>query len=130
MPLMPDFRRLRSRQAVAAAASSLQRFSLRRMLKRPCGRRKRGVMSAHCELLVVPRRPFLELIERRPELAVGLLVVFCERLRRTNEQVEDLAFLDLETRIAKTLLRLAQEAETAPDASRLGIKISQRALGE
>jgi CRP/FNR family transcriptional regulator, cyclic AMP receptor protein len=83
-----------------------------------------------CELLVVPRRPFLELLERRPELGVGLLVVLCERLRRTNEQVEDLAFLDLETRIAKTLLRLAYESEGAADGARLGVKISQRALGE
>jgi CRP-like cAMP-binding protein len=83
-----------------------------------------------CELLVVPRRPFLELLERRPEIGVGLLVVLCERLRRTNEQVEDLAFLDLETRIAKTLLRLAHEAEASTVASRIGVKISQRALGE
>ncbi len=82
------------------------------------------------ELLVVPRRPFLELLERRPEIGVGLLVVLCERLRRTNEQVEDLAFLDLETRIAKTLLRLALEAEHASASPRIGIKISQRALGE
>jgi CRP-like cAMP-binding protein len=89
-----------------------------------------AIAHTDCELLVVPRRPFLELIERRPELGVGLLVVLCERLRRTNEQVEDLAFLDLETRIAKTLLRLAQEADAIPDDSRLGIKISQRALGE
>jgi CRP/FNR family cyclic AMP-dependent transcriptional regulator len=83
-----------------------------------------------CELLVVPRRPFLELLERRPDLGVGLLVVLCERLRRTNEQVEDLAFLDLETRIAKTLLRLAHEGAPAPAAARVGVKISQRALGE
>jgi CRP/FNR family cyclic AMP-dependent transcriptional regulator len=82
-----------------------------------------------CEVLVVPRRPFLELLERRPELGVGLLVVLCERLRRTNEQVEDLAFLDLETRIAKTLLRLALEEQGAATA-RIGVKISQRALGE
>ena len=82
------------------------------------------------ELLLVPRRPFLELLERRPEIGVGLLVVLCERLRRTNEQVEDLAFLDLETRIAKVLLRLALEAEDASNTPRIGIKISQRALGE
>jgi CRP/FNR family transcriptional regulator, cyclic AMP receptor protein len=78
-----------------------------------------------CELLVVPRRSLLSLLERRPDLAVGLLVVLCERLRRTNEQVEDLAFLDLETRIAKVLIRLADEAGSAA-----AIKMSQRALGE
>jgi CRP/FNR family cyclic AMP-dependent transcriptional regulator len=80
---------------------------------------------ADCELLVVPRRSLLSLLERRPELCIGLLIVLCERLRRTNEQVEDLAFLDLEARIAKVLVRLTEES--APTRS---VKISQRALGE
>lgn len=85
------------------------------------------------ELLVVPRGPFLELLERRPDIAAGLLIVLCDRLRRNSERVEDLAFLDLETRIAKTLLRFAIEAEAESQAfasSRFGVKISQRALGE
>ncbi len=86
---------------------------------------------ADCELLVVPRRSVLSLLERRPELCLSLLVVLCERLRRTNEQVEDLAFLDLEARIAKVLVRLAEENGDGTTASRpLGVKISQRALGE
>ena len=65
--------------------------------------------AADCELLVVARRSLLGLLERQPELAHQLLIVLCERIRRTNEQVEDFAFLHLETRIAKALLRLAQE---------------------
>jgi CRP/FNR family cyclic AMP-dependent transcriptional regulator len=84
-----------------------------------------------CELLVVPRRSLVSLLERRPDLCIDLLIVLCERLRRTNEQVEDLAFLDLEARIAKVLVRLAEEngagqSRTGP----IGVKISQRALGE
>jgi CRP/FNR family transcriptional regulator, cyclic AMP receptor protein len=84
-----------------------------------------------CELLVVPRRSLLSLLERRPDLCIGLMIVLCERLRRTNEQVEDLAFLDLEARIAKVLLRLAEEnGDVAPPGRPVGVKISQRALGE
>jgi CRP/FNR family transcriptional regulator, cyclic AMP receptor protein len=84
-----------------------------------------------CELLVVPRRSLLTLLERRPEAAIGLMHVLCERLRRTNEQVEDLAFLDLESRIAKVLVRLAEEdGNGAPKTKSIGVKISQRALGE
>lgn len=86
---------------------------------------------ADCELLVVPRRSVLTLLEHRPDLCVGLLIVLCERLRRTNEQVEDLAFLDLETRIAKVLVRLAEEnGEAGSPPGPHGVKISQRALGE
>jgi CRP-like cAMP-binding protein len=83
------------------------------------------------ELLVVPRRSLLALLERRPDLCIDLLIVLCERLRRTNEQVEDLAFLDLEARIAKVLIRLAEEngAGQSPSAP-VGVKMSQRALGE
>ena len=84
-----------------------------------------------CELLVVPRRSLLSLLERRPDLCVSLMVVLCERLRRTNEQVEDLAFLDLEARIAKVLIRLSEEiGDEASVAKPVAVKISQRALGE
>jgi CRP/FNR family cyclic AMP-dependent transcriptional regulator len=85
-----------------------------------------------CELLIVPRRSLLALLERRPDLCIDLLVVLCERLRRTNEQVEDLAFLDLEARIAKVLVRLIEESGGKDHSSTrpVGVKISQRALGE
>jgi CRP/FNR family cyclic AMP-dependent transcriptional regulator len=84
-----------------------------------------------CELLVVPRRSVLSLLERRPDLCVSLMIVLCERLRRTNEQVEDLAFLDLEARIAKVLIRLSEEnGEGLSLATPAEVKISQRALGE
>jgi CRP-like cAMP-binding protein len=87
--------------------------------------------ATDCEVLVVPRRSLLALLERRPDICIDLMLVLCERLRRTNEQVEDLAFLDLEARIAKVLVRLAEEngGDTAA-AIPVGVKISQRALGE
>jgi CRP/FNR family transcriptional regulator, cyclic AMP receptor protein len=56
-----------------------------------------------CELLVIARHSFLPLLER-PVMTRELLNVLCERLRRTSEQVEDVLFLDLEARIAKTLV--------------------------
>ncbi|HEX3953491.1 MAG TPA: Crp/Fnr family transcriptional regulator [Stellaceae bacterium] len=83
-----------------------------------------------CELLVVPRNSLLSLLGRRPELGIGLLAVLCERIRRTNEQVEDLAFLDLEARIAKVLLRLGEEGKEAKSDAPLRVKLSQRLLGE
>jgi CRP/FNR family transcriptional regulator, cyclic AMP receptor protein len=87
--------------------------------------------ATDCEILIVPRRSLLSLLERRPDICIDLMLVLCERLRRTNEQVEDLAFLDLEARIAKVLVRLAEEnGAGAPNAKPVGIKISQRALGE
>jgi CRP-like cAMP-binding protein len=88
-----------------------------------------GAMTA-CELLVVERRDFMSLLERRPDLCIQLLQVLCDRIRKTDEQVEDLVFLDLESRIAKTLVRLANEQRNGPAKDSGAIRISQRALGE
>ena len=63
-----------------------------------------------CEILIVPRRSFWPMLERRSDICIDLILVLCERLRHTNQQVEDLAFLDLEPRMAKVLLRLAEES--------------------
>jgi CRP/FNR family cyclic AMP-dependent transcriptional regulator len=84
-----------------------------------------------CEILIVPRRSLWSLLERRPDLCIDLLLVLCDRLRHTDEQVEDLAFRHLESRMAKALLRLLDES----GARRIGaapaaVRISQRALGE
>ena len=84
-----------------------------------------------CEILIVPRRSLWSLLESRPDICIGLMLVLCERLRRTNEQVEDLAFLDLESRIAKVLLRLAEDSGASQtEAKPVAVRISQRALGE
>jgi CRP/FNR family cyclic AMP-dependent transcriptional regulator len=85
--------------------------------------------AAACDLLVVPRQSFLRLLEHRPDVCMGLMIVLCDRLRRTNEQVEDFAFLGLERRMAKLLLRLLDEMDPTT-ASRSSVKITQRALAE
>jgi CRP/FNR family transcriptional regulator, cyclic AMP receptor protein len=84
-----------------------------------------------CEILIVSRRSFWPLLERRPDICIDLMLVLCERLRHTNQQVEDLAFLDLELRIAKALLRLAEESGAGEvQAKPVAFRISQRELGE
>src|SRR5215212_1000537 len=46
-----------------------------------------------CDILIVPRRSLWSLLERRADICIDLILVLCERLRRTNQQVEELAFL-------------------------------------
>jgi CRP/FNR family cyclic AMP-dependent transcriptional regulator len=76
-------------------------------------------------LMVIERREFIPLLRSNPDVMLRLLEVLCGRLRRTTEQVEDLMFLDLRSRLAKTLLRLAEMAK--PDGA---IEISQSDLGQ
>ena len=54
-----------------------------------------------CEILIVPRRSLWSLLERRPDLCIDLMLVLCDRLRRTNESLSDLVFSDVPGRVAK-----------------------------
>ena len=73
-----------------------------------------AVAAVDTELLTIDRRDFLPYLERHPAIAVKLLVALCAKLRRTTEQVEDLALLDLAPRLAKRLLNLAGVFADAP----------------
>lgn len=64
--------------------------------------------TTNTEVLVIERRNFLPFLERHPPVATKLLIALCAKLRRTTEQVEDLALLDLPARLAKKLLSLAR----------------------
>jgi CRP-like cAMP-binding protein len=81
-------------------------------------------------LLVLDRREFIPFLERNPKIAIRLLEVLCERVRRTSEMVESVAFLDFGARLARLLLRLADtHGEETDDGVRIGLKLSQTDLG-
>jgi CRP-like cAMP-binding protein len=53
------------------------------------------------------RRDFLPVLENRPDLCLILLKILCRRLRLTTEQVEDVIFRHLESRVAKAFANQA-----------------------
>src|SRR5436190_14742763 len=59
-----------------------------------------AVAAADCRLLVIDRRDFLPFLERNPGVAIRLMAILSDRIRRTTEQLEDLLFLDLASRLA------------------------------
>jgi CRP-like cAMP-binding protein len=82
------------------------------------------------ELMVLDRRDFIPFLEKHPQITVGLIEVLCERLRRTNEMLEDSAFLTLPTRLAKRLVWLMDEyGQETESGTRIELKLSQRELG-
>jgi len=86
-----------------------------------------AVMIESGELMVIERRDFLPLLHDYPELASRLLEILCGRLRRTSEQVEDIVFLGLKARLAKTLLYLHEHASpTHPQK----LKVTQREISQ
>ena len=83
-----------------------------------------------CELLVLHRRDFLRMLENRADLCMILLKILCLRLRQTSEQVEDVVFRQLESRVAKALLQLAEGVGLRRLRSESVIlHVSQRELG-
>lgn len=82
------------------------------------------------EILILDRRDFLPFLERNPKSAVQLIEVLCERLRRTSEMVESIAFLDFGARLARLLVQMSEHYGKETDQGLLiNIRISQADLG-
>lgn len=91
-----------------------------------------AVAIGDVELLVLSQRDFLPFLERHSEVCIKLLMLLCQRLRKTSDQVEGLVFLDQPARLAKTLLRLAEYNETGanrPNKSCVDLRLSQSEIG-
>jgi CRP-like cAMP-binding protein len=80
-----------------------------------------------CELLVLNRRSLLPMLENHADICLLLIKILCRRLRRTSEQVEDVLFRHLESRMAKALLQLAARPDLR--GTSLDLHLSQRELG-
>jgi len=74
-----------------------------------CPRTASAIAVTDCELLSIDRRHFLPMVREQPDVAIKLIAILCARLRRSSEQYEDIMFLNLRARVAKLLLRLADE---------------------
>ncbi len=89
-----------------------------------------AVAMTDCEILVLHRRDFMPILEKRADICLILLRILCQRLRQTSEQVEDVLFRHLESRVAKALLHLAESATLhGVPGSPIELHVSQRELG-
>src|SRR5947209_2511437 len=61
------------------------------------------------QLLSLHRDDFRAMIERHPRIAFSVFRALTQRLRRTTDLLEESLFLDLPTRLARALLRLARD---------------------
>jgi CRP/FNR family transcriptional regulator, cyclic AMP receptor protein len=73
-----------------------------------------GVRSAdataitNCSLLVFERREIIRLLKENWQVAESLLKLLCGRLRRADDHIEELAHLDLQSRLARQLIARAR----------------------
>lgn len=81
-------------------------------------------------LLVIERRHFLPFLFSNEDLILRLLTVLCQRLRQTSDALGDMVMLDLPGRLARLLVRLANDHGTVmPEGIRINFKLSQRDIG-
>jgi len=67
-----------------------------------------AITMSDCEFMVIDRRDFLAFVHSDPKVALKLIEFLCARLRFASEHLEELVFLSLPARLARTLLRLAE----------------------
>lgn len=95
-----------------------------------------GLRSASAEpvepvtALVLSRAVFLDLLKEQPPLADQLLRGLGALVRRLSEQAADFVFLDLGGRVAKALLRLAEDAGPGRNDPPTEVTITQHTLAE
>jgi len=80
-----------------------------------------------CTLAVLDRRDVLAALDRNPGAWLGFVEVLCSRLRYTDQQLVEMALLQLPERLAQTLLRTVDAAPPqAPTPANL--RVSQYEL--
>ncbi len=70
------------------------------------------------EVFVLFRDDFIDFVTKHPRLAINIISSLSQRLRRTDNLVEDVVFLDIPARLAKKLLELSRShGKIHPDGS-------------
>ncbi len=86
-----------------------------------------AVAAEETTMMVIERRFFVPFLIRHDGLVERMLGVLCDRLRRTSAALEELALLDLPTRLARLLAKLgADYGRPTERGIRIDIRLSQR----
>jgi CRP-like cAMP-binding protein len=86
-----------------------------------------AIAVSDCELVTIERREFMQFLRNQPEIMLQFVEILCTRLRRTSEQVQDVTFLNLPTRLAKALLRMIADGNS-PQGRKMAI--TQREISQ
>lgn len=68
------------------------------------------ITTATCEVMVITRRQFFNLVSDKPAIAWGIISFLLAKIRHATQQVTDLAFLDVYGRLAQFLTENQNES--------------------
>lgn len=78
---------------------------------------------------ILSRAEFYRFLEQSPKLCLKLIEVTMDRLRKANEQIHNLTFLDVRSRILRTIRRLSEEyGKPAPGGWMIDLKLTHQQL--
>lgn len=82
-----------------------------------------------CTLYILKRTVFTQFMEKSPKLCLKLLETTMGRLRLANDQIYDLTFLGVRSRIMKTIIRLSeQHGVPTPEGLLINVKLTHQQL--
>jgi CRP-like cAMP-binding protein len=81
------------------------------------------------EVLVLTREDLLDCIRQHPQIGINILAVMAKRMRTLNENVKALSSLDVNGRLAMSLLSLAKDHGVKENNGiRIGVRLTQTDL--
>ena len=83
-----------------------------------------------CEIAEVSYSKFRQLVQVNPEILMRLASQLSHRLQQTSSKVGNLAFMDVQGRIANTLMNLAHQPEAMTHPDGMQIKITRQEIGQ
>jgi CRP/FNR family transcriptional regulator, cyclic AMP receptor protein len=86
--------------------------------------------SGPVQVFLLRRKAVLAFLEEKPSVAIRLIGVLCQKLRRTTEMLEEKTLLGTAPRVARAFLRLAAEhGKRTGEGLLIELKLSQAELG-
>ncbi len=85
--------------------------------------------KTNCEIAKISYERLKSLHELFPQLLFDIASQLAFRLRKTSRKVSDLAFTDVQGRVARTLLDLCKEPDAMTHPDGMQIKITRQELG-
>jgi len=92
------------------------------------GRSATIVADTDAELAILKKDMFLDLLYKNPRISVELMTTLVERLRKADEMIESLAFLEVGERLIRTLLEAAADDRTSTTGFRKAGKLTHKEL--
>jgi CRP-like cAMP-binding protein len=81
------------------------------------------------EMLMLTRAELEQAIERHPRIALNMLASLATRVRQSTSSIETLSSLDVQGRVARKLLDLAEKhGEPVPTGLRINVRLTQSEL--